>query len=306
MKRPADSSGMPLKIWVVAFSLALGILAGIWQIYEVRDQKVGALRPRVIQKASAPKDSIEAYFLGSSLTRYALLEYQTMDSLLAGNVFHYKVVTGMGTNLSAFNSCLGEIKALRPKHLFIESNVATLNYQGNSRKAWQYALSRFRTRLARIPVYLTKMKGGALELLDRNVPEPFSNKFKTKLDFDFIDERNLELRGQVLTVRKINDFPEWVRFFKDADSLGIHIFLLEIPRSREAEKHLPPELKQQYKALIDLFNNAYGISYLDFPEELGYVEFYHDRAHLNRAGSFYYVDWLLRELKSRQIILESK
>ncbi len=306
MKQPDQNQGMPLVIWAGALVMALAILSGIWHLYSVRDQRVRALNPGLTEHSSSQHDTVKAYFLGSSLTKYALIQYHTLDSLLKwqNKTLKYRVVVSAGTGLASYNSRIDEIINLRPSYLFIESNLACINYQGNSGKEKVYQLSRFRTRLARIPFYIVKMKGNAFDLLETNVPEPFSDRNKTKLDFDFIDEENLKLRGEVLKVRNIDEFPEWSSFFKAADSLGIRVFLLELPRSGEAEKHLPAGFKEQHQILINQYGEKYGIPFLDFPEELGYVEYYHDRAHFNKAGSFYYSEWLLRELGNLEIVEE--
>ena len=308
MKKRDMDQGMPLTLWAAALVIALLILYGIGYLYKLRDQRVGALNPRLAEYTSSPDDSLKAYSLGSSLTKYALLQYNTLDSLLKlrNLELNYRVVVSAGSTLADFNSRIEEIIRLRPSCLFIESNLACVHLQGNSKKEWVYKLSRFRTRLARIPFYIVKMKGDAYNLLENNVPEAFSDRNKTKLDFDFIDEENLKLRGQVLRIREIGEFPEWASFFEMADSLGIRVCLLEIPRSEEAEKHLPEAFKKQHQMLIQQYADTFTIPLLEFPEELGYVEYYHDRAHLNRPGSFYYGDWLLNELVKLKITEASR
>jgi hypothetical protein len=71
---------------------------------------------------------------------------------------------------------------------------------------------------------------------------------------------------------------------------------MEIPRSAEAEKLLPDDVKRQYKTLVGEYCRKYPIGYMEFPVQLEKKRYYRDRAHFNEAGGWFYSSWLVGRL----------
>ena len=128
------------------------------------------------------------------------------------------------------------------------------------------------------------------------------NNFNRQIDPDpRADKKNRDAELQI-RIRGINEFYLWNKFFKEAEELGIKIYLLEVPRSAEAERHLPGSVKQQFNYLVDKYNTQYNVGFIGFHEKLSFTKYYVDGAHFNKLGADYYSDWLVNEIFKRGLI----
>jgi hypothetical protein len=296
MKRLANNTGMPLFIWVRALIVALILLVTLYFFVDRREKRLYGNAPksgRLEDYTNSQDGRVDVCFLGSSLTGNALILYHSLDNTMARmkEKIHYKVIIGSGVCLQDLNDKIAEIRKLRPKYLFIESNIACIDLTGNE-------LSKFRVKLAVIPLYFIMMGGNAFKLADNQLPASYIEKHDLNLDFDNLKADFYDLSTINFKIRHINDFPEWDSFFKEAVNLGIKIYLLDIPRSMEAEHLLSDKFKQQFNDLVKQYNNKYNIGYIDFPGRLNRNKYYVDRGHFNKSGSYYYCEWLVKELSN--------
>lgn len=301
MNKKFINQGTPLHIWVKASLITLILLTVLYFLLHWRDQHlVNQLDPsrQLHEFSNVTNKEPDAYFLGSSLTRYALLENQTLDSiLLSKNMqLNYRTVVCDGSVLNVFNSKMEEIRELRPKFLIIESNLALLDLYDPA--LWHT----FRVRLARIPLYLLTLRTSAIALIKNYGAESLAPRLNFFPDFEGGAGTSGKNYGRNFKVRSIEDFPLWNNFFHDADSLGIQVFFLEFPRSDEADKRLSEKMKYQIKNLANEYHSRYKIKYIGFPDKLSKQKYYLDFAHFNAAGSRYYCDWLIQELSARKLI----
>jgi hypothetical protein len=189
-----------------------------------------------------------------------------------------------------------EIRKLRPKFLFIESNLVFLDLSDPA--TWQT----FRTRLARIPLYLLTSKASPFDLFRNYGAESLAPTLNILPKPEEQPGNTVKNYGRNFKVRSIDDFPLWNDLFRDADSLGIQIFFLEFPRSAEADKRLSQKFKYQIKKLENEYYSHYKIQHIGFPDKLSKEKYFMDFAHFNAAGSRYYSDWLIKELYARKLI----
>jgi len=294
-----------LQIWIGATGFAIFVLVVLYLLMKARDERLLSERLKEIRMVGSPrnqKKSLDAVFLGSSMTKHAFNDYNSLDSCLIRNKFklNYQVVGIETYCLRDFNSMIKTIKTLRPRNLVIESNIACINLNvfftpTNSINLVWFEISEFRRRLGRVPEYFLNAGNGTFDFVNNFAPKNLLR-----------DEKPLHLDdytiGKKLTIRKIDEFPLWTKFFKEAQELGIKVILLEIPRSQEAENQLSVQFKQEYNDLVMQFHNFYKIDYVGFPDKIPQKDYYLDRGHMNETGADYYCDWLLKEFCLRKLI----
>lgn len=295
MKQKKEYTGMPLFLWGISVLSALAILSIIYLVFTFSSMQPGKNKTILIREKTHIYDlnrKLDAYFIGSSLTRVALFSFNSLENTIIKNYnrFNFKIAVGNGFSLDEFNYKVKEIKMLRPKCLFIESNLLCIDPYGN-------ILSGFRHRLARIPVDL--INTGRLN----NVNAGFlTNNFNGQFNPDFKAEKNKREPESELRIRGSNEFPLWNRFFREAEKHGIKIYLIEVPRSIESEQYLSNSVKQKLTSLVEKYSIEYGVGYIGFPEKLSYDRYYFDRTHFNRPGAELYSDWLVNEILKRELL----
>ena len=302
MNQKGYNIGITILIWVRAFGIALLLLVILFFFMNVRDKKLEIKNPvgglfYSEHFTNNHEKRLDFYFLGSSLTNNALIQYISFDSLIAKkNVgINYKAAICGGACLQDFNNLIVEIKQLRPRYLFIESNTACLNMGGINNSFNFFAI--YRTRLARFPEYLFGMGTDAFQLINNPVPKAYIEEKLAKSDFD-----NRFSIYEKFGVRSINEFQLWSSFYKEAASLGIKIYLLEFPRSIEAEQHFSVKFKDEYKGLIQQYKAEYNIDYIGFPDKRFQNKYFLDGAHFNKFGGDYYCELLMNEIFIRKLI----
>lgn len=295
MKQKKEYTGMPLSLWGISAITALAILSLLYLFVSFCDIQPNKNRTKLLSERTYVYDlnrKLDAYFIGSSLTRGALLAFNSLENSTIENNkrLNCKIVVGNGFSLDEFNYKIKEIKILRPKCLFIESNLVCKDTYGN------LVLS-FRHRLSRYPVDLINMSN----LIKVN-NDFISANFNGQFDPDFKTDKNNKEPELKLRIRGINEFRRWKRFFKVAEEHGIKIYLIEMPLSIEAQKLFPNSIKQQINSLVDKYSEDYGVGYLGFPEKLTYTKYYIDGEHFNKPGADYYSDWLVNEIFNRKLL----
>lgn len=295
MRKTKEYSGMPLSLWGISVITALLILSLIYLFISFSEIKPNKIRTQLLREktyTNDPNSRLDAYFLGSSLTRGALLAFNSLESSIkkSNKGFNFKLVTGNGFSLNDFNYKIEEIIKLKPKCLFIERNlVSTDNFEN--------PLLSFRHRLARIPVDLFNLRN-LFKVNNNPGPENFIDQF----DPDFITDNNNKMPRVKIRIRGINEFLLWKKFFKVAENNGIKVYLIEVPISIEAESQLSNYLKQQINLLITKYSEYYSIGYVNFSEKLTRTKYYIDGAHFNKLGADYYTDWLVNEISKRELL----
>ena len=286
---------MPLSLWVISGITALVILSFIYLFLSIAEVKPNKNRTKLLREKTYihdPNSRLDAYFIGSSITRGALLAFNSLENSIKKNdeKFNFKIVVGNGFSLNDFNYKIEEIKNLRPKCLFIERNfISTDNFEN--------PVLSFRHRLARIPVDFLDLRN-----LFKVNNEPIPDNFIEQFDPDFIPDKNNRNPKVKLRIRGINEFLLWKEFFKVAEKYNIKIYLIEIPVSTEVEMQLSNSLKQQINLLVNKYSEDYCIGYIGFSEKLTRTKYYIDGAHFNKLGADYYTDWLVNEIFNRDIL----
>lgn len=297
MSRPENKVGMPLHIWGWVFMIALTLLLSLYFIFAIRDKQIKKQGVYFKEFANTTNEKLDAYFIGTSLTDCALFEYHSLDSeIRKRNIkINYKATVLRGASLRDFNVKIKELRELRPRYLFIESNIVCIDLGMN-------AFYIFRKRLVRIPLYFISMKRNAFKLINNYAPISFDNQYKLNLGFETKGENTSENYGDKFRVRKIDEFRMWDSFYREAAGLGIKIYLLDMPRSAEAEQGLSAKFKQQYAELVKQFIDVKNIKHVEFKDKISKDEYYQDYAHFNKKGSYYYCDWLLDELCKQNLL----
>jgi len=295
MKQKKENTGMPLSLWGISGISALIILSILYLVFSISEIKPNKVRTRLLREkifSDDPAKRLDAYFLGSSLTRGALLEFNSLENSIKKSKkgFSFKLVTGNGFSLNDFNYKIEEIKTLQPKCLFIERNlVSTDNFEN--------PVLSFRHRLARIPVDFFDLR--SLFKVNNN---PVAENFTEQFEPDFTADKNNRMPKVKIRTRGINEFLLWKKFFKEAEKYNVKIYLMEIPISNEAELQLSNSLKQQTSLLLSRYSEYYSIGYVYFPEKLTRNKYYIDGAHFNKLGASYYSDWLVNEIYNRELL----
>jgi hypothetical protein len=294
-KKKKEYTGMPLSLWGISVITALGILSLLYVFFSISEIEPNKNRTKLLREKTYIYDTnsrLDAYFLGSSLTRGALLAFNSLENSIkkSNKEFNFKLVVGNGFSLNDFNYKIKEIKILQPKCLFIERNlISTDNFEN--------PVLSFRHRLARIPVDFFNLRN--LFKVNNN---PASDNLIEQFDPDFIIDKNNKMPKVKIRIRGINEFLLWKEFFKVAEKHGIKIYLVEVPISNEADLQLSNSLKQQIKLLITRYYEDYSISYVGFSEKLTRDKYYLDGAHFNKPGADYYADWLVNEIFNRKLL----
>jgi hypothetical protein len=295
MKKKKEYTGMPLSLWGFTGITALVLLSFLYLFFSISEIEPNKNRTRLLREKTYindPDRRLDAYFLGSSLTRGALLAFNSLENSIkkSNKGFNFKLVVGNGFSLNDFNYKIEEIKNLQPKCLFIERNlVSTDNFEN--------PVLSFRHRLARIPVDFFNLRN--LFKVNNN---PVSYNFIEQFDPDFITDKNNKMPRVKIRIRSINEFLLWKKFFKIAEKHDIKIYLIEVPISKEAELKLSSSIKQQINLLVSRYSENYSIGYVNFPEKLTRNKYYFDGSHFNKAGADYYTDWLVNEIFNRELL----
>jgi len=292
MNGPSDNKQeMPLYFWGLIFLVAILMILISLFVFNYRTKYLLKLPKKVMEYTDVPKNnSPDIYFIGSSLTRNALIQDSTFKKVLIEKGFtpNFKIDIIGSSTFDDFNCQIDIIKKLHPHYLFIESNLACLKLTTN-----------FRGRLVQLPrnVIIELKK----QLHSGKNNEGVASNDTNNPTYDF-DNQEIDLSGTIFDVNKIDEFPKWDSLFAEASTLGIKIFLLEIPRSIEAEQQLLTDIKKQQKELIDAYYQKYGIDFIAFPNKISRNNYYIDRAHFNSIGSRYYSEWLVGEFCKRTIL----
>ena len=295
MKEKKEYTGMPLSIWGLSAITALAISLLLFLFFSFCDIHPNNNRMKLLMERTYIYDlnkKLDAYFIGSSLTRGALLAYNSLEKKTIENYkrLNCKIVTGNGFSLDEFNYKIKEIKILRPKCLFIESSLVCKDPYGN-------LIVSFRHRLARITVDFLN----TINLIQVN-SDFISNNNNGQFNPDLETDKNNKEADLKLRIRGSNEFPRWKRFFKEAEKHGVKIYLIELPLSNEAEKLLSISVKQQINSLVTRYSEDCEVGYLAFHEKLNYSKYYIDGAHFNKAGADYYSDWLVNEIFNGELL----
>lgn len=295
MKKKKELESMPLSLWGISWITAFVILSFIYLFFSIAEIKPNKTRTKLLREKTYihdPDSRLDAYFIGSSVTRGALLEFNSLENSIKKNneKFNFKIVAGNGYSLNDFNYKIEEIKNLHPKCLFIERNfISTDNFEN--------PVLSFRHRLARIPVDFFNLRN-LFKVNNNPIPDNFIGQF----DPDFITDKNNRRPKVKLRIRGINEFLLWRKFFKDAEKYDIKIYLLEVPVSVEAEMQQSNSFRQQISLLVTKYTEEYSIGYVGFSEKLTRTKYYIDGAHFNKPGADYYTDWLVNELFNRDLL----
>jgi hypothetical protein len=295
MKKKKEFTGMPLSLWGISGITALVILSFIYLFFSIAEIKPNKNRTKLLREKTYihdPNSRLDAYFIGSSVTRGALLAFNSLENSIKKNneKFNFKIVTGNGFSPNDFNYKIEEIKNLHPKCLFIERNfISTDNFEN--------PVLSLRHRLARIPVDFFNLRN--LFKVNNN---PLPDNLIEQFDPDFITDKNNKKPKVKLRIRGINEFLLWKRFFKVAEKNDIKIYLLEVPVSVEVEMQQSNSFRQRISLLVTKYTEEYSIGYVGFSENLTRTKYYIDGAHFNKIGADYYTDWLVNELFNRDLL----
>ena len=293
---------VPLNVWVKAFFLTNLIFWCGYALFAIRDKYIDShYNTQYIIDTSetafaSNKLKPDMYIIGSSLAINGFYTFGSLDSAIIKNriSLNYKVIYRGGAVISDYNYLIPYLLKTKPQYLFIESNTIGVDISNN---LLSISLIQYSIRLSRIPEYLLSLNAHILNLISAPVP-------KEKQPILSIDENYWALyikRAKKYRVRAINEFPEWNTFFKQAKKANIQVYILELPRSIEAEKYLPVEFNEQYNSLMTQFQNQYGVIYIPFPYKLNQQKYFEDAAHLNKVGADLYSNWFTTILLDKKL-----
>jgi len=135
MTNSSHQDAVPIKVWFLAFLLACLFFWGGYTAYVIRDNyTIKPIKNRnktidhVFSNTHSTDQNTDVYILGSSLSRYALVKFNTFDSSLVQKQLKlgYKIAYRRAALISDFNSRIPDIIKEKPRSLFIESNCLIL------------------------------------------------------------------------------------------------------------------------------------------------------------------------------------
>lgn len=289
---------VPYHVWIITailFSAVIAFSHALPDGVETREVLVKNFNPAGLERLSAG-DAGTGYpgvvVIGTCLTAYALFFDEDMERLAAQNGFgKLKFVnfsTG-GARLDDFISLLDLIRQARPQFLFLESNLFGIAAPRENN-------SRTKLRLFMKEMFVSVMWNAGRRQAVSDAPEDKlvpQEEARHQTNFDFAvyraGKKNIGLKPFSLP-------REYEALFKDLQSNGSKIVLLDMPRSAMAISAYNPGFLDEMRRLIGLYQGSYGLLHWESPD-MPDLDNYYDFVHLNAKGRTAYSLWFLSELK---------
>ncbi len=312
IKTPDPSKAIPISVWIKTMVLTLLVFGGgfaVFMWYNVGFMNAyieDLLLDHTESNMSSRQNKPDVIIMGSSLTKRALCNYGTFEMAIdeAKEDIKYEVIYRKRVVLGDFNHYIDPISNACPSYLLIESNILCINMFKNAVEVkldFSLLLNEYRKTLRSIPVRLVSHSPNLQKTM---LGDPrFEEEVEEDMGMEYWDKYYKHARKY--RIRSINDFPEWTAFFEKAHELGILVYILELPRSKEAKDILPLKLQREHEELIEQFKQAYDIGYITFPYDLGQKKYFRDAAHVNKKGAELYSSWLVSVLKELNPVNEN-
>jgi hypothetical protein len=280
----------PFHVWIKALIIAGLIFWTGFGFFMVFHRDTEPIR-RTRSNLHPGRTRTDAVILGSSLTERAFSTYGSLDSLLIHDSVkvNYQLITRPYAVLGDFSPLLGEIEKTAPRAVLIESNILCADLFLRAPESFFGHLRQFRGYFRKLP---KQMAAFWLRSFSRLFREP--ELFRASSPGMTIDEKywdTYKRRAGRYRVRRFDAFPEWNAFFDRAHEAGIRVFLLELPRSSEADRYVTREFLEDQERLIRRFEERYHVTALKFPGRLDQRTYFVDVAHFNREGSRVFSRW---------------
>jgi hypothetical protein len=233
-------------------------------------------------------------FLGSSLTRHALYNFEETEKLFTLNPKSKTTILKLAINGLSYEE-LKESKTLEyiiespPDYLFIESNHINIENKSHDGK---FKLLSF---------YLNN-----LVLIARKIFNGLEDEFKkifeaTPEDPFFTGNFNKDHFAQILLikrdVRKFSQNKEVNESYAELIKRKTKIIFLDMPRSSKLDcVWLNSTQKKELQTLLQAYKQSYNIEYWKYPYSLKDSDFI-DGGHLNSKGAKKYQKWLATQFK---------
>jgi hypothetical protein len=285
-------NAVPFRVWTRAFIIAgLIFWAGFGLFVGIHKETQPPAQIRSNTHSGFPRT--DAYILGSSLTERGFSTYGSLDSILFQDRLdvHYKMITRPYAVIGDFSPYLDEIMKAAPGVVLIESNIICADLYHRPSESLIGHLRQYRAFFRKIQKRLAELWLQSFSGLFRESPELRASGQGTAPDEKYW---NAYKKGaKKFRVRRIDAFPEWNAFLGRARKAGIRVFLLELPRSREADRYVSKKFLEDQERLIRQFEERYHVIHLKFPRRLEQRAFFIDSAHFNRAGANLFSRWLV-------------
>jgi hypothetical protein len=285
-------NAIPFHVWIKALIIASLIFWTGFGFFMVFHRDTEPIR-RTRSNLHPGHTRTDAVILGSSLTERAFSTYGSLDSILIheGVRINYQLITRPYAVIGDFSPLLGEIGKTAPRAVLIESNILCADLFLRAPETFFGHLRQFRGYFRNIPKQLA---ASWLRTFSRLFREPAL--FQASGQGTAIGEKywdSYKRRAGRYRVRRFDAFPEWNAFFSRAEKAGIRVYLLELPRSREADRYITKEFLEDQERLFRRFEERYHVIDLKFPGRLDQRTYFIDVAHFNREGSRVFSQWMV-------------
>ena len=301
-----NNSSPPLKVWFFSIGLILMLLS-LSAIFINSSEKADSEKAEktvlevkdLIKKSGIGhnKDSnstTSIIFLGSSLTRHALYDFEETEKLFTLSPNSKTIILKLAINGLSYKE-LEESKTLEyiiespPDYLFIESNHINIENKSNDGK-----LHFLRFYLNNLILIARKMFYG----LEDKLKKIFG---VTPEDPFFTGNFNKDVYAQILLikrdVREFSQNTEVNEAYAELIKRKTKIIFLDMPRASELERvWLKSTQKKELQTLLHVYKQNYNIEYWKYPYSLKDSDFI-DGGHLNSKGAKKYQKWLATQFK---------
>jgi len=297
-----NNSSPPLKVWFFSIGLILMLLS-LSAIFITSSEKAEktALEVKDLLKKSGigPKTDANSttsiIFLGSSLTRLALYNFEDTEKLFSLNPNSKTTILKLAIEGLSYEE-LKESKTLEyiiespPDYLFVESNHINIDFKSDDGK-----------------LNLVSFHLNNLILIARKMFYGLGDKFNeifgvTPEDPFFTGNFNKDDYAQILRlkrdVRRFSQNKEVNEAYAELIKRKTKIIFLDMPRASELDRvWLNSTQKKELQTLLQAYKQSYNIEYWKYSYSLKDSDFI-DGGHLNSKGAKKYQKWLATQFKS--------
>jgi hypothetical protein len=287
----------PLKVWIYSISIVILIIL-FFKIVPRNDKSQefegpqNKLRTAIIKNNKPDSTATSIVFLGSSLSECAFNNSSSFEKKLSKNEKHKSRVLKVVIH-SLNNKIIRELRFFDfitkspPDYLFIESNNININEDGPGEK--------FKFLASSIENMISYSRSAIRIHKNYNFsPEAASHSSKFYKDnFDTIAYAKLLLKKRF--VRSFSQNRIANKAYAELIKNNTKIIFLDMPRASKFESvWLNKNQKKEYNALLQTYNQKYGIECWQYPTSFNDSDFI-DGAHLNYKGAKKYEEWFVNK-----------
>lgn len=292
-----NESSPPLKVWFYTFAAVAALLTfsifGLekYTLKEINSKKQTEIQATIKNACKTNhKNQITMLFLGSSLTSCALYNFDDLNNRF--NIKNQKKIIFIQLAISGLNYQLLEdlqifdyIVESPPDYLFIESNRINIDNE---------QVNLLATSLNNLVSFAKKSISSIVVNESITIKDNPKNSI-CKDNFDSFTYYYLLQKKRL--VRTFSQNKKANKAYSELIKRKTKIIFLDMPRAPKLEMvWLTANQKKDLHALIQTYQQKYGIAYWRYPYSMSITDFI-DGGHLNCKGAKKYQEWLAAQLK---------